>query len=74
MGITNLPKTTKERTMLNWTISFLIIAIIAGVLGFTSIAGVAIEMAKVVFVVFLFLWIVAVVFNVVRGKGPKSVL
>lgn len=57
--------------MLDWTISFLIIAIISALLGFTSIAGTAMEMAKVVFVVSLVLWLAAVLVNVLKGKGPK---
>ena len=58
--------------MLDWTITLLIIAIIAGVLVFTGIAGAAVEMAKIIFIVFLALWLVAVVYNIVSGKGPKG--
>jgi len=46
--------------MFDWTISFLVIAVIAGLLGFTGIAGVAVGMAKIIFFISLFLWIVAV--------------
>ena len=35
--------------MLSWAITFLIIAIIAGVLGFGGIAGTATSMAKILF-------------------------
>lgn len=45
--------------MFDWTISFLVIALIAGLLGFTGIAGVAVGMAKVIFFISLFIWIVA---------------
>lgn len=41
--------------MLNWAVTFFIIAIVAAVLGFTNIAGSAIDIAKVLFVVFLVL-------------------
>ncbi|OGX05906.1 MAG: DUF1328 domain-containing protein [Omnitrophica WOR_2 bacterium GWA2_47_8] len=41
--------------MLNWAATFFIIAIVAAVFGFTSIAGSAIEIAKILFVVFLVL-------------------
>jgi uncharacterized membrane protein YtjA (UPF0391 family) len=58
--------------MLDWTISFLIIAIIAGLLGFTGIAGTAVEMAKIIFVVSLVLWLAAIVVNTLRGKNPKD--
>jgi len=45
--------------MFHWTIVFLITAVIAAVLGFTNIAGVAIEMARIVFFISLVLWVVA---------------
>jgi uncharacterized membrane protein YtjA (UPF0391 family) len=45
--------------MLHWSLVFLIIAIIAGILGFTGIAGAAIGMAKILFFVFLAIWLVA---------------
>ncbi len=37
--------------MMNWAITLLVIALIAAVLGFTGIAGVAIEIAWIVFVI-----------------------
>lgn len=49
--------------MLNWAATFFVIAIIAAVLGFTSIAGSAIEIAKILFVVFLVLAVVSFVFG-----------
>jgi uncharacterized membrane protein YtjA (UPF0391 family) len=39
--------------MLKWAATFLVIAIIAAVLGFTTIAGAAIDIAKFLFFVFL---------------------
>jgi|GEM_PF-2893719 len=45
--------------MLNGSILFLVIAIIAAVLGFTNIAGVATTFAKVMFILFLILWFVS---------------
>lgn len=58
--------------MLDWSISLLIIAIIAALLGFTNIAGTAIEMARIVFVVFIILWLIAAIANALRGRGPKE--
>ena len=45
--------------MLNWAISFLVIAIIAAFLGFGGIAGTATEFAKILFGVFLILFFVS---------------
>jgi uncharacterized membrane protein YtjA (UPF0391 family) len=43
--------------MLNYAIIFLIIAILAGVLGFGVVAGTAAMIAKICFVVFLVLFL-----------------
>lgn len=48
-----------EAAMLSWALMFLILAIIAGVLGFGVVAGTAAWIAKVLFVVFLVLLLVS---------------
>jgi uncharacterized membrane protein YtjA (UPF0391 family) len=45
--------------MLSWALTFLIIALIAGVLGFGMVAGAAASIAKVQFVIFLVLFLVS---------------
>ncbi len=45
--------------MLSWAITFLVIALIAGVLGFTTLAGTAIGFAKIIFFVFLVLFVLS---------------
>ncbi|MFA4992725.1 MAG: DUF1328 domain-containing protein [Candidatus Omnitrophota bacterium] len=52
--------------MLRWAVTFFIIAIIAAVLGFTSIAGSAVEIAKVLFFIFLVLAVVSFIFGRVK--------
>jgi uncharacterized membrane protein YtjA (UPF0391 family) len=44
--------------MLHWSLVFLLIALVAAVLGFGGIAGTAVGIAKVLFFVFLILWLV----------------
>ncbi len=51
--------------MLGYAVTFLLIAIIAGVLGFGVIAGTAATIAKVCFVLFLVLFI----FSLLRGRS-----
>lgn len=53
--------------MLGWALTFLVVALIAGALGFTAIAGTATALAKVIFFVFLVLFLVSVVMHFVRG-------
>lgn len=55
--------------MLSWALTFLIVALIAGVLGFTSIAGAAMGVAKIVFFLFLVLFVVSLVMHLVRGRS-----
>jgi uncharacterized membrane protein YtjA (UPF0391 family) len=57
--------------MLNWAVTFLVIALIAAVLGFGGIAGASVEIAKILFVVFLVLFLVAAVMGALRGKAPR---
>ncbi len=45
--------------MLSWSIFFLIIALVAAVLGFTTIAGAAAAIAKILFGVFLVLFLIS---------------
>jgi uncharacterized membrane protein YtjA (UPF0391 family) len=52
--------------MLNWAILFLVIALVAGVLGFGTIMGTAAWIAKVLFVVFLVLFLVSLLTGAVR--------
>jgi len=56
--------------MLGWAVTFLIIALIAALLGFGGIAGVAIEAAKLVFFVAVVLFLIAAVTGLVRGRRP----
>ena len=45
--------------MLQWALTFIVIALIAGLLGFVVIAGTAAWIAKVLFFVFLVLFVVS---------------
>ena len=58
--------------MLGWALTFLVIALIAAVLGFGGVAAVSVEIAQILFVVFLVLFIVAAVIHAVRGKAPPA--
>jgi len=44
--------------MLSWALTFLVIALIAGVLGFGVVAGTAATIAKILFFVFLVLFVI----------------
>jgi len=54
--------------MLSWSALFLIIALIAAALGFSGIAGTAVGIAKVLFFIFIVLFLVSLVF----GRKPSA--
>ncbi|HWP26174.1 MAG TPA: DUF1328 domain-containing protein [Xanthobacteraceae bacterium] len=58
--------------MLSWALTFLIIPLIAAVLGFTSIAGVAIEIAKIIFFVAIVLFAITEIIGLIQGRTPRS--
>jgi uncharacterized membrane protein YtjA (UPF0391 family) len=51
----------QKTTMLHWSLVFLVIAIIAALLGFGGIAGTAAGIAKILFFVFLVVWLLALI-------------
>jgi uncharacterized membrane protein YtjA (UPF0391 family) len=55
--------------MLGWVVTFLVIALIAGVLGFGGIAGVSIEIAKAIFFIAIILFLISAVVGLVRGRS-----
>jgi uncharacterized membrane protein YtjA (UPF0391 family) len=58
--------------MLKWAFIFLVIAIIAGVLGFTDVQIVSATIARILFGIFLFGFLLIVLFGFVLGWGLSS--
>ena len=56
--------------MLGWTLTFLVVALVAAALGFGGIAGTSAAIAKTLFFVFLLLFVIAVITRSIRGKPP----
>lgn len=52
--------------MLQWALVFLIVAIIAGVFGFTGIAETSKGFAKVLFIIFIVLFVVSAIWGYLR--------
>jgi uncharacterized membrane protein YtjA (UPF0391 family) len=59
----------RRNTMLYWTLMFLVVAIIAAVLGFTGIAVAAAGVAKLLFFVFLVLFVLSLVTHLARRSS-----
>ncbi len=58
--------------MLRWALIFFIIAIIAAVFGFGGIAVGAAAIAKVLFFIFVVLFVAALIAGLVRGGSPPA--
>lgn len=54
--------------MLGWVITFAILALLAGILGFGGLAGSFATIAKVLLFVFLALFVISLIFG--RRSGP----
>lgn len=60
----------EEILMLTWSILFLVIAIVAAIFGFWAVAGAAAFVAKILFVVFLVLFLISMLARAMRGNRP----
>jgi len=56
--------------MLGWALTFLIVALIAAILGFGGIAGFAVEIAKIIFFVAILLFAISAIVGLMRGRTP----
>jgi uncharacterized membrane protein YtjA (UPF0391 family) len=57
----------EESAMIGWAVTFLVIALIAAALGFSGIAGTAVDLAWILAVVGI---IVAIVFAILGRRPP----
>ncbi|MDP1880674.1 MAG: DUF1328 domain-containing protein [Parachlamydiaceae bacterium] len=58
--------------MLRWAIAFFIIALVAAMFGFGGIAAAATDIAKILFFIFLVLFIIALIFGLFAGRGGPT--
>ncbi len=56
--------------MLSWALTFLIVAIIAALFGFGGIAAAATDIARVLFFIFIVLFVVSLVFGLIGRRRP----
>jgi uncharacterized membrane protein YtjA (UPF0391 family) len=56
--------------MLGWALTFLIVALVAAVLGFGGIASFAVDIAKIVFFVAIVLFVISALVALLRGRTP----
>jgi uncharacterized membrane protein YtjA (UPF0391 family) len=54
--------------MLNWAVVFLVIALIAALFGFGGIAGAAVGIAKLLFFIFLAIFVISLVMGLAQRR------
>jgi len=64
-------KKVKEIIMLYYAALFFVIALVAALFGFGGIAAGAVEIAKILFFVFLVLFVVSLIAGMMRRGGPR---
>jgi uncharacterized membrane protein YtjA (UPF0391 family) len=58
--------------MLGWALTFLIVALIAAILGFGGIASFAVEIAQIIFFVAIVLFVISAIVALARGRTPLN--
>ncbi len=56
--------------MLGWAIMFLLVALVAAVLGFGGIATFAVDIARIIFFVAIVLFAISAIVGLIRGQRP----
>ena len=56
--------------MLSWAIAFLVLALVAGIFGATGVAGLSMNIAWILIVVFLVLFVISLIMGR-RGSGTS---
>lgn len=58
--------------MLGWALIFLVLAVMAAVIGFGGIAAASAGIAQILFLVFLILLAFSLILHVMRGSSPAA--
>jgi uncharacterized membrane protein YtjA (UPF0391 family) len=58
--------------MLRYALIFLVVAIVAGLLGFTEVAMAASDIARILFFIFIVLFVVSLIFGLRGRRSPNS--
>lgn len=56
--------------MMNWAITFFLLAIVAAIFGFGGLAGTFVEIAKFLAILFVVLFVASLIFGMVTGRRP----
>jgi uncharacterized membrane protein YtjA (UPF0391 family) len=57
--------------MLKWALIFFLVSLVAGLFGFTGIAGGALTIAKVLFFIFIAIFVILLVMGLMAGRAIR---
>ncbi len=57
--------------MLRWAVIFFIVAIIAAIFGFGNISAAATDIARILFYIFIVIFLISLLLGLAGGKKPK---
>ncbi|MGH8518758.1 MAG: DUF1328 domain-containing protein, partial [Panacagrimonas sp.] len=66
------PEGLRRRPMLRWAVIFLIIALVAALFGFTDIASASAGIAKILFGIFLLIFVLALVLGLMGASRLRA--
>jgi uncharacterized membrane protein YtjA (UPF0391 family) len=69
-----LVQSIQENVMLNWIVTFFILAVAAAFLGFTGLAGTFADIAKFIAIIFVVLFIASLVYRMITGRNANPPL
>jgi len=67
-GVLNSP--LEEPDMLRYALIFFIVAIVAAIFGFSGIAGSLAGIAKILFYIFVAVFVISLVMGLIQGRKP----
>jgi uncharacterized membrane protein YtjA (UPF0391 family) len=70
----SLVQSIQENVMLNWIVTFFILAVAAAFLGFTGLAGTFADIAKFIAIIFVVLFIAGLVYRMITGRNANPPL
>ncbi len=59
--------------MLNWVITFFLLAIVASIFGFGGMAGTFASIAQFVAIICVILFVVSLIYSLITGRRPPPV-
>lgn len=60
--------------MLNWIITFFVLAVVAALLGFGGLAGTFSEIAQFLAILFVVLFVASLIYNMITGRRANPPL